>query len=804
MIPALPNHHSSIKDDFAPNPFLIMFYRFLLFLGLAVFPSLFFATSPVDSMKNLYYQKEITVDSQRLLLCKDIGDSLKLSAPDSAAFYYKVAIKLAREQKDTARLIWLLADVGDIQQRIGRDLEALDYLRKSYLLAKAYGNANQGSMAYLLINIGNIYFADGVYSVARGYYNKARVTFEEIADTNGVLLCWKNIGLIFDRQDQCDSSIFYYKKALDVEMALQGRAHEKAILYNYISLAYGCYKVEGTGAERVRYMRLANKYFEKAGGEQKNPKLQLSFYYNFTSAFRMAGQVDSALHYARLFDEAYARWPEYQELFRYSRMAIWKGIAASQGDYQKAIRLSYQMIEDSIIPASQMYRQYQVLASLYVKVGNYKKAFFYEKKYAEELARRDKDKFADKVVKMYAAMENSEQRRALELKDLALQKEQALKEQEARAGRIYIIALVILLILLGASGFLYYRLRRSKDQLHKQKTIIEDNAAELSALNQTKDKLMSILAHDLRGPFSNMLQLSERLSKQLSQQPMASRSQDLAEGLARTSKSSYLLFEDLLSWSKNQSGALELQPRPIALPDMAAEILELFQSQLYEKSIRVKQDWKARGIQTDEHLLRTILRNLIGNALKYSPRGASLILRSWAEEQMVKVEIVDEAGGIPSDMLSSLFSEERWKQRKGNSGLGLVLCQQFMEKQGGRIVVDSKVGQGSRFTLLFPDALVEVDWSGLPEELGEGLSLPSVAKLSMHPALWQQLLELSDSEATALMRVHQQLLEKDGSLKPYLDVWRDALLQQDLTSLQRLRAELQRALSTEQLPQARA
>lgn len=764
-------------------------FLLLFLLGLS---SSSWASGPIDSLKQLYYSGTLEVDSQQIQLYQQLGDSLRLSEPDTALFFFKKGVAFSTKIKDTLALTAFLAEIGNIHQRLGRDIEALEYLRRSYLLSKEHGKMDERSLAYLLINIGNIYFSEEVYSVARSYYQKAEEGFVAIRDTNGILLCWKNVGLVFDRQDICDSAIFYYQKALDVELELPDRAHEKAIAYNYLGLAYGCYR--DRGEDRIVLMRKAENYFQKSGGEQKDPKLRISFYYNFASAFRMAGQIDSAEHYLGLFEEGLERWPEYKDLFEVSRIYMLKSIARAKGDYDKALELTWKIIEDSLLPPKRLYPQYQVLSVLYEEKGDLESALKYHKMYTKDLDQRKKDKFAGKVVEMYAAMENFEQRRALDLKEVALQKEQALKEQETEARQLYALALIGVLSLLIVLAFLYRQVKRSKEQLEAQNEIIEASSRKLQRLNQTKDKLMSILAHDLRGPFGNMLQLSTQLSQQLSQQPIASRSQELAEGLSKTAKSSYLLFEDLLSWSKNQAGALQVHQKPLVLSAIAKEVLDLFQSQLYEKSIRVKQDWTAQGLKTDEDMLRTILRNLMANALRHSPRGGILTLRSRAEGQTVIVEIEDEAGGIPPAILKNLFSEERWKQRQGNSGLGLVLCQQFMHKQGGQIEVHSKLGQGTRFELIFPKALTSVNAPAPSDSSAAGLQVPDVAMLSKQLGLWQRLVQLKHSQATELMRICRALLQNDSKPKSYLALWRDALLQQDLALLQQLQAELRQAL----------
>lgn len=756
---------------------------------LSLFGILFFTESYASSIDSLYAALHQTEDLKAKVECyRAIADFHKLNSLDSSIYYLKQARALAAGLKEKADLGYILTDIGRLYSEREDYIISLDYFRRGYSIIRA---EEKKVPPYLLIDIGNIYYDEGVYSIARSYYDKAEERFLEEQDTNGMLLVWKNKGLTYKGEHNCEQSAFYLEKALRLELQLPERYLEKAINYNYMHSVGLCLPTE----ERLNFMDSSLYYMQQAGGIQKSRRIWASLHYNAAYLYLFTDFKKSKEYY-RIFDSTLAAYPQLERFFIYNRLIYAKGRARELGDYQAAIAYSEQILRDSLAPPRYLPQQYSVLSYLYAGIGNYKKAFEYCKEYAELNAKQNKDKFADKVVQMYAAMENFEQREALALKDLALQQERQLKEQERRMRNWFALGFAVVLLLLGISVLLFLRLRNSNQRLNLQKGLLEESAQSLQRVNETKDKLFSILGHDLRGPFHNILRLSTRLEKQLSERPMDSALQREAQSLMRSAQSSYLLFEDLLSWSKNQAGELRFVPEVVDLRELSGQLLQLFEGQIVEKQLRIETDWKARGLLADPQMLYTMLRNLIGNACKHSAYQGRIWLRSGINDDAVWIEVRDEAGGISEKAAAHLFSEDKWRKQRGNSGLGLVLCQQFMDFHSGSIRLDNRLGEGAAFHLHFPAAAsrtadlqeaVEAlfiqekyDWNTLPakELLKDLQTLKKITKLPIRAA-------------TQFLRLRKQLTEPLHPILLHgLDGLQKAIFTQNQNSYQQLQEQL--------------
>lgn len=736
----------------------------------------------LDSLKRLIFERseypaDTLLHDRYVFLAKEY----QKSQLDSSHYFFQQAWQLARQLNDTLRMITDLRDRGNNYMQRGPEYatQALDDLRRAYFLAKYYDSEEIGSTTYWLVDLGNVYYSEDIYSIARSYYQAAEAEFAGRQDTFGVILSYRNIALTYQYDGaRCDSARHYFQKALDLQKAYRPDDNSMMQAYNYMSLGYFCDDQHDMGLEyleKTYALALANNI------KETNPRYWAKINHNIASNYVASERLEEARPYLEAFQEMLNRYPDLERIFTTHKLLLQQVIAQDAKNYSKALDITLEIIERDQLPSSHLAKQYKLVAKYYQALGQPDKALEAKDKYIDILKENTKDKFADKVVKMYAAMENYEQQRALELKELALEKERVLKEKQTELNQLYTAGLIGLTLILLLLALLLQRLWR-------QKRTIAANANALQKLNQTKDKLMSILAHDLRGPFGHIQELGKQLYVQLSQRPTKSDLQRKALSLHQAAKGSYLLFEDLLSWSKNQSGDLRFAPESVHLSPLLEEVYLILQSQLEHKRLEIQENLEIVTFKADPDMLRTLLRNLLSNAVKASPPKSSLEIRTWTEDGTVYLAIKDEAGGIPQAQQATLFDEDRWKQRRGNSGLGLVLCRQFMERHGGQISLDSMEGQGSTFTLHFPDAFLEGGATTLRQQRqhqAQSNLLSEKQQQQLYP-----LLDLELSQATAFLRLRQQLPGEE-SLQNYLEQWQTAILAQDEAHFNSLRRELE-------------
>jgi len=235
----------------------------------------------------------------------------------------------------------------------------------------------------------------------------------------------------------------------------------------------------------------------------------------------------------------------------------------------------------------------------------------------------------------------------------------------------------------------------------------EKQAADLTRLNADKDRFFSIIAHDLRSPLAGLLGLSETLSANLEEFNPAEIG-DATNEMAQAARNLYQLLENLLEWSQLQTGRMECRPERIDLVTMLAESVELFKPLAVQKQITIRLDAKPAVAWADRRMMHTVFRNLLSNALKFTPTGGNVTLRSYADAQQAVVEFHDNGIGIAPEFLKNLFlPESKASSRTGTegergTGLGLVLCRDLLERAGGRITACSETLQGSTFTVSLP------------------------------------------------------------------------------------------------------
>jgi len=254
---------------------------------------------------------------------------------------------------------------------------------------------------------------------------------------------------------------------------------------------------------------------------------------------------------------------------------------------------------------------------------------------------------------------------------------------------------------------------RVRTHLALQQTMrkAEKQAADLAQLNADKDRFFSIIAHDLRSPLAGLLGLSETLAANL---PSFTPGEigEATEEMAKCSRNLYQLLENLLEWSQLQTGRMECRPENVELTAVLKELAELFGPAVQQKNLKLKFELQPVTAWVDQRMVHTIVRNLISNAIKFTPSGGMITLRCGLRDGLAMAEFCDTGLGIAPSELAYLFGSavrpsSQSASRPGTAGergtgLGLVLCQELLESAGGTITAVSTPGQGSTFTIRLP------------------------------------------------------------------------------------------------------
>ncbi|MBW7875051.1 MAG: hybrid sensor histidine kinase/response regulator [Candidatus Cloacimonetes bacterium] len=242
-------------------------------------------------------------------------------------------------------------------------------------------------------------------------------------------------------------------------------------------------------------------------------------------------------------------------------------------------------------------------------------------------------------------------------------------------------------------------LKQSKDE------ILRINA-ELKASNQAKDRFFSILAHDLRGPFTVFLSMADLLQMQAKNKAWE-KMEVSSKNLHSLVKRIYSLLENLLEWGLLQRNRISYNAEILDLDFEIRVVVEQLQDLAGVKSIEIRQQSNKQKVFVDKNLLRAVLRNLISNALKFTHQGGVVTIETSQDEVLPQVQISDTGIGMDESLLQDLFRIDKITTRQGTqdekgTGLGLILCREYIEKWGGTLRVTSVPSKGSTFSFTLP------------------------------------------------------------------------------------------------------
>lgn len=641
---------------------------FLLLLSISVA-----AQSEVDSLLNAIPK---TKGKERIALTTALSQRYSRGHKNQSGQILQqidYAIQLADSLGNAADMHKLYLNKGNIQQSIDLPEGALaSYLKGIEVTDLPSFPDPQAGKAHAYNNIGTLYKKKGEIDKALGYYQKA-LAYQP--DTNSTLpaILHSNLGEVYRLQNNFALALEHYQKSIRA-YTVTGNAHLIDVPLENIGILYG---MQGQHQKALEYLLQALEISKR----NKDMKGICYSEVNVGDAYRQSGQYAKALYH---LGEALAisKQMGYKFISAHALLYLSQTYTAL-GEHQKATRLLEQHIA-------------------------YKDSILNEQNTA-------------KIAELEAAYHFKDQQKEIAL----LKAQQGLKDAELKEQEHLMYALVggilffmILLFLI----YKQYRLKKHSNTLLKRynKEIKESNLhleqmnqrlhksqEELRQLNATKDKFFSILSHDLRSPMNSlagMLEVISLSSASFSKEEMV----QLTSRLHGSVKNLNGLLNNLLQWSMAQMGKLEYKPQQIeleklvatniALARLAADAKHISVSSSLEPHLEVKADW---------NMLDFVMRNLLSNAVKFTPQGGTISLTAEQKEEQVVLTVKDTGVGIPEENLKKLFKigehlSTEGTAKESGTGLGLILCKEFMERNGGTITAVSKLGEYTAFILALP------------------------------------------------------------------------------------------------------
>jgi len=546
----------------------------------------------------------------------------------------------------------------------------------------------------------------GEYSAALDNYFRILSIAEKPQCTLEIAYANNNIADIYSRLEKYDKALEFTGKALPL---FQSISNEEGIAYNF--------NLNGTVYQNLKEWDEALKFFKLSLGLRlkiKDISGAASSFINIGDCCLELNQPDSAYFYFKKGIEFYDK----AGFSNYGRSYISLGkYYAAKKNYPEAIKYLKEALDKAMLMKSpeNIQKAYDVLHNIYFDQREYKKA--YE---IQSLARiigdtLHKSDYIRKITTLELNYAFEQRVRQQEIEEI---KNKALYESHLYKQRLFTYSLILLLVAISVITFFIYRnlkyvrktnqlLKGFNEEISRQKLAIESQNDQLQELNATKDKFFSIIAHDLKNPFNGILGLSEHIVtswKEISYEETIS----MVKMIRDSSQSAFNLLENLLEWSKAQTGRIGFNPEQFILVDLLHEVKELMNHLLEQKNIVINFQMDPKlHVYADKNMIHTVMRNLISNSIKFTETDGKIEITAEMMDTEIRISVIDTGIGISKNAMNKLFKISEkvislgTKNEKG-TGLGLLLCKEFVARHGGRIWVESEIGSGSKFTFTLP------------------------------------------------------------------------------------------------------
>ncbi|MBP7542207.1 MAG: tetratricopeptide repeat-containing sensor histidine kinase [Ignavibacteriaceae bacterium] len=651
----------------------------------------------------LVFKKSISLAEElglSLHLGKDlenIGKSYyKLKDHTNALSSFKRSATIREETGDSVGLGSSLNNTGFVYWMQTEFDSALIYFNKALEIRSKLPNTDHH--ATTLNNLGTIYFNWAIYDKSLEYYMKSLSLQREIKNDYGIAISLTNIGLVYNETGQHEEAIQYYKESLPHAVDSKDT---NVVGYVYQGLGYAFEDIDVDSS--IYYFKLSLAKYQSA-----------SYPPGIILALRGIGDF-----YFKLKDYEVAG-RNFEEMYQ---LAVRERIQLREAEALKG--LGEVFLAQNLVNKAKSYLEES--QSIGARLGNkvlLRDVSELKSEIFERLGDKDSALITLRIHLKYAQEIQGEEmsRRLIGLKnkfqfekfELDLQKQM----YENRTQRITIIATAIMLILVILVVILLYRvnkrIKNTNRLLNQQNELIEGQAKELGVINQqlvesndAKDKLFSIISHDLRSPFQELLGITGILKEDFYELTNDEKLH-LIVGLEETSRKTFELLENLLNLSASRMGKLSFDPVEVDVSEIVKKTLSLHSEQAIGKKISLKSNVRGgQYISCDPNMLEIVFRNLLSNAIKYTHEEGEITVDSCDSDGFVCFSIKDNGIGMDNETKANIFNINAVRSQRGTrgekgTGLGIGLCKEFIEKHNGLIEIESEPGVGTTFRITLP------------------------------------------------------------------------------------------------------
>ena len=592
----------------------------------------------VDSLFRVL-EKE-TADSNKLRLYNRIGNSYMYNNPGKAIQYFENALSIAKKINRPLAIANNHYSIGFCYLSKGDYDESLKNYLESVKIYESLKDSFRLSNA--LMSIANVYSSNKDFKSTNDYHNQALHIIELLKDSLQLFSILDSKGTVLDQQKQYDSALAYLQKSYSIAEALKDNYSIIGSLSN-IGLTY----------KHKDKIDVALQYFEKALAlakkEEDMPDRIAALYNNIGATNAQAGNISLA------------------------KISFNKSI-----EYGKSA---------GSIPLEM--ENYRNLSDMYGDVKDYAQQAFFLKKYytlKDSLFTSDNKNQLTELEADYK----------IEKKNSEIVKKEGEVEKGKNQRNLFILLSGGMVLLLGGLGYFYSRIKNKNTLLAQQNIQINKQKDELQTLNGVKDKLFSIISHDLRNPLVTLrsyLSLSDNAN--ITEDKKIAFKKQTSQAVLQTTD----MLDNLLVWANMQIKNTNANITPIDIEEVVLDAIDNVNAQAQQKGISIHKNIQVSSALGDKNILNIALRNLLTNAIKYSEENKNIFISAIQKENNILLSVKDEGIGMTTKQIADLLNNETettigTKGEKG-SGLGLFLVKELLTKANNTLIIESEVGKGS-------------------------------------------------------------------------------------------------------------
>jgi signal transduction histidine kinase len=673
----------------------------------------------VNHYKAVYHSKESKDFFQLGFDYYRIGDIyFTIKKRDQAIDALKLSAEARSAANDSSGLGYSFNYIGFVFWQVSAYDSAVFYFDRALKIRNKLPNKRNRATTYN--NLGTVFYNWSLYDKALDHYLRALEIYKEENNNRGIANCLCNIGLVYQETAQNEKAIEYYRESLPY--ALSSKLTQTiGYAYNCLGAAYS-----STNKDSSFY------YLEKSLVTYENGKdsvglalalqgigdyyLDINDWVNakiyFTQMLKIAMSENIPMRIARAYNGLGQAFLLADELI------------AAQDYFEKSITIAEKSSIKFILRDS-----FASLAKIYERLGKTEKALAALKQYYDYELQIENEGMQKRLLDLKNKSADDKYRQNLNIQKYENEKQKTFLEVTISAILfLLIIALVLyrmknkmkrINLLLSEKNLVIEGHSKEIDlknvELHKLNEAIEAQSKELNLnniqlleLNEAKEKLFSIIAHDLRSPFNVLINIGSLLKEDYYKFSDNKRL-ELITSLETMAVNTYDLVENLLNLSASHTGRIDFAPQIVEIWELTEKIITLSLPNANKKEIKlINNISKSTVAFADQSMLEIIIRNLVNNALKYCNTGGQIEVSSYVDDNKLSISVQDNGIGMDEATKANIFKINTISSKRGTggekgTGLGLGLCKEFVEKHGGKICVESEEGKGSTFSFTLPE-----------------------------------------------------------------------------------------------------